>query len=376
MNKGLLLYKTVAIQQLVLIRARVHPFPSQTRKLSSLLPTILGWRRPGKIGSANMERSHSREWLLFLYSYCGSAIHCSKSATIRYNTPITRDRGIFIMEYYMTDERITEYLKALENEERAAATIEKYRRALLSFAAFLSGAAVTPEMIHLWKDDLRASNYAPSTINACLAAVNGFFCFCGWTDCRARFLKIQRRLFRDSRQELTRGEYERLVAAAEAAGDRGLALLMETICSTGIRVSEVQYITVEAAKNGKTEIALKGKIRTILLPSKLCRKLLKYAARQKTASGAIFRTKSGKAMSRYQIWSKMKKLCVRAGVDAGKVFPHNLRHLFATAFYRAYKDIVKLADVLGHSSIETTRIYLVTSAAEHRKQLEQLKLVS
>ena len=131
---------------------------------------------------------------------------------------------------------------------------------------------------------------------------------------------------------------------------------METICSTGIRVSEVQYITVEAAKNGKTEIALKGKIRTILLPSKLCRKLLKFATQKKTASGAIFRTKSGKALSRYQIWSKMKKLCARAGVDAGKVFPHNLRHLFAMVFYRAYKDIVKLADVLGHSSIETMRL--------------------
>ena len=277
------------------------------------------------------------------------------------------------MEYYMTDERIAEYLKALENEERAAATVEKYRRALLSFAAFLSGAAVTPEMIHLWKDDLGASNYAPSTINTYLAALNGFFHFCGWADCCARFLKIQRRLFRDSKQELTRAEYERLVAAA---GDRGLALLMETICSTGIRVSEVQYITVEAAKNGKTEIALKGKIRTILLSSKLCRKLLKFAAQQKTASGAIFRAKSGKALSRYQIWLKMKKLCVRAGVDAGKVFPHNLRHLFATAFYRAYKDIVKLADVLGHSSIETTRIYLATSVAEHRRQLERLRLVS
>ena len=144
------------------------------------------------------------------------------------------------MEYYMTDERITEYLKALENEERAAATVEKYRRALLSFATFLSGAAVTPEMIRLWKDDLREKNYAPSTINTYLAALNGFFHFCGWTDCRARFLKIQRRLFRDSRQELTRGEYERLVAAAEATGDRALALLMETICSTSIRVSEVQ----------------------------------------------------------------------------------------------------------------------------------------
>ena len=235
------------------------------------------------------------------------------------------------MEHYMTSEKIEAYLKELSNEERAAATIEKYRRALLSFAAFLSGAAVTQEMIRLWKDDLREKNYAPSTINTYLAALNGFFHFCGWTDCCARFLKIQRRLFRDSKQELTRAEYERLVAAAEAAGDHGLALLMETICSTGIRVSEVQYITVEAAKNGKTEIALKGKIRTILLPSKLCRKLLKFAARQKTASGAIFRTKSGKAMSRYQIWSKMKKLCACAGVDAGKVFPHNLRHLFATA---------------------------------------------
>ncbi len=140
----------------------------------------------------------------------------------------------------MTDKMVEAYLKALENEERAAATIEKYRRALLSFAAFLCGAKVTSETIRLWKADLRARNYAPSTINACLAALNGFFCFCGWTDCRARFLKIQRRPFRDSRQELTRGEYERLVAAAEATGDRALALLMETICSTSIRVSEVQ----------------------------------------------------------------------------------------------------------------------------------------
>lgn len=192
----------------------------------------------------------------------------------------------------MTDKMVEAYLKALGNEERAAATVEKYRRALLSFATFLSGAAVTPEMIRLWKDDLRARNYVPSTINTYLAALNGFCRFCGWTDCRARFLKIQHRLFRDSRQELTRGEYERLVAAAEATGDRALALLMETICSTSIRVSEVQYITVEAAKNGKTEIALKGKIRTILLPAKLCCKLLKFAARQKTLPAQSFAPKA------------------------------------------------------------------------------------
>ena len=201
---------------------------------------------------------------------------------IPHNTPIKRDRGIFIMEYYMTDERIAEYLKALENEERAAATVEKYRRALLSFAAFLSGAAVTPEMIRLWKDDLRARNYVPSTINTYLAALNGFFRFCGWADCRARFLKIQRRLFRDSKRELTRAEYERLVAAAEAAGDRGLALLMETICSTGIRVSEVQYITVEAAKNGKTEIALiYSQLKRMQRSSCLRQRTLKWVQRHK-----------------------------------------------------------------------------------------------
>ena len=279
-------------------------------------------------------------------------------------------------EHNLTNEQILAFSTALFQAERSQATVEKYLRSVRDFFRYLDGRPVAKSVILDWKDSLRRRGYAPSTVNASLAALNYLLNFLGWSDCCTHYLKIQRRLFRDSKQELTRAEYKRLVAAAEAAGDRGLALLMETICSTGIRVSEVQYITVEAAKNGKTEIALKGKIRTILLPAKLCRKLLKYAARQKTASGAIFRTKSGKAMSRYQIWSKMKKLCVRAGVDAGKVFPHNLRHLFATAFYRAYKDIVKLADVLGHSSIETTRIYLVTSAAEHRRQLEQLKLVS
>jgi len=209
-----------------------------------------------------------------------------------------------------------------------------------------------------------------------LSALNSLLAYLDLNDCRVKFLKIQRRLFRDAGRELTKSDYQSLLDAACRLGRERLGLLVETIGATGIRVSEVRYITVEAVRQGKAEVSLKGKIRVILLPGKLCRKLLKFAARQKTASGAIFRAKSGNAMSRYQIWSKMKKLCERAGVDAEKVFPHNLRHLFATAFYRAYKDIVKLADVLGHSSIETTRIYLVTSVAEHRRQLERLRLVS
>ena len=198
----------------------------------------------------------------------------------------------------------------------------------------------------------------------------------GWEDCRAKFLKIQRRMFRDQSRELTRADYDRLITAAQGRGQARLALLMETICATGIRVSEVRYITVEAAKTGRAEITLKGKIRVILIPGKLCRKLLKYAKKNKTASGEIFLTGNGSRISRRQIWAEMKRLCKYAGVEPSRVFPHNLRHCFAVAFYRACKDIAKLADVLGHSSIETTRIYLLTSGAEHQRQLDRLGLVS
>ena len=176
--------------------------------------------------------------------------------------------------------------------------------------------------------------------------------------------------------EHSRKEYNRLLSTARGQGKARLELLLETICATGIRVSEVQYVTVEAAQQGRTEISLKGKIRTILLPQKLCRKLLKYAKKQKTVSGEIFLTRNGKSLSRKQIWSEMKALCQAAGVEKTKVFPHNLRHLFAAAFYQACKDIVRLADVLGHSSIETTRIYLITTGDEHARLLNQLQLVS
>lgn len=276
----------------------------------------------------------------------------------------------------LTVEQIASYGQFLYREERSSGTIEKYLRDINTFVQWLGDRDVTKELTATWKSCLLEQGYAPVTINSMLSALNGLFKFLGWNECRVKLLKIQRRLFRDTNRELTRSEYDRLLATAKELGRDRLALLIETIGATGIRVSEVKYITVEAARKGKAEISLKGKIRVILLSAKLCRKLLKYAKKQKTASGAIFRTKSGKNLSRRQIWAELKGLCERAGVAPTKVFPHNLRHLFATIFYKACKDIVKLADVLRHSSIETTRIYLVTSGTEHQRQLDRLGLVS
>lgn len=271
---------------------------------------------------------------------------------------------------------LTAYNRWLRQEERADATREKYLRSIRAFAAWLGGAAVTKDAVTEWKSQLVERRQAPSTVNTALAALNGLFRFLGWENCRAKFLKVQRCIFRAPERELTRAEYARLLAAAQSSGDARLALLMESICATGIRVSEVKFLTVEAAQRGRAEVALKGKIRTILLPAKLCRKLLKYARKQKIAHGEIFLTTGGKGMDRRQIWAAMKRLCRKAGVAPSKVFPHNLRHLFATAYYRVYRDIVKLADMLGHSSIETTRIYLVESGAEHQRQLDRLGLIT
>ena len=245
-----------------------------------------------------------------------------------------------------------------------------------AFAAWLGGAPVTKEGATAWKACLTASGFQSGTVNGKLSALNKFFTFLGWPDCRVKYLKIQRRVFRSSERELSREEYARLLETARVLGRERLALLIETICATGIRVSELKYITAESVRDGRTEISLKGKIRTILIPGKLCRKLLKYARKRKIASGEIFLTRSGKNLSRRQIWTEMKALCARAGVERTKVFPHNLRHLFARTFYRACRDVVKLADVLGHSSIETTRIYLISTGAEHARQLERLGLVS
>ena len=275
----------------------------------------------------------------------------------------------------VTKKEIRQFSDALAEEERSAGTIEKYVRDVRRFAVWLDGEEVSRERTAAWRDGLLERGYAPVTINSMVAAVNQFFTFLGWEECKVKALKIQRRLFRDDRRELTREEYQRLLDAAHGLGRERLALLLETICSTGIRVSEVKYITVEAAHAGRAEISLKGKLRTILLPGKLCRKLKKYARQQKTASGEIFLTRSGKSLSRRQIWAEMKRLCKTAGVAPSKVFPHNLRHLFARTFYRVCRDVVKLADVLGHSSVETTRIYLISTGAEHANILRKMRLV-
>lgn len=278
-------------------------------------------------------------------------------------------------KHIIADRQISVFEKYLQSEEREPGTIEKYCRDVRTFAAWLGGRELTKERAVAWKDHLRSAGYAPATINSMLVAVNRFFHFLGWDMFRVKSLRIQRRMFRSKEKELTREEYSRLIETALALGKERLALLIETICATGIRVSEVKYITTEAVRAGRAEVSLKGKIRTILLPNKLCRKLQKYAKKQKTASGEIFLTRSGKGLSRRQIWAEMKSLCRQAGVAPSKVFPHNLRHLFARTFYRACRDVVQLADVLGHSSIETTRIYLVSSGTEHARRLERLGLI-
>jgi len=280
------------------------------------------------------------------------------------------------MEYRTsTVEQIREFSRYLREEERETATIDKYSRDVKDFFIWLKDREISRERIAEWKQHLRRVGRKPVTINGKLSALNKFFSFLGRNDCRIKYLKIQRRLFRSTEKQLSKQEYIRLMETAHSLGRERLALLMETICATGIRVSEVKYITAEAIRAGRTEIALKGKIRTILLPGKLCRKLKKYAGKRKIVSGEVFLTRNGKGMSRRQIWAEMKSLCEKAGVAPSKVFPHNLRHLFARTFYRVCRDVAKLADVLGHSSIETTRLYLISTEAEHVRQMERMGLI-
>ena len=273
-------------------------------------------------------------------------------------------------------EQLENFRRYLQAEERESGTIEKYLREVRGFLRWAGSREVNKPLTTAWKEHLKSQRFQPETVNAKISALNKFLRFLGREDCRVRYLKIQRRLFRRADRELTREDFSRLWSTASAQGKHRLALLMETICATGIRVSEVQYITVEAIQAGRADVSLKGKIRTILLPGKLCRKLQKYAKKQNIVSGEVFLTRNGRGLSRRQIWAEMKALCKAAGVAASKVFPHNLRHLFARTFYKVYKDVARLADVLGHSSIETTRIYLISTGVEHARQLERLGFIS
>ena len=275
----------------------------------------------------------------------------------------------------LTEREFDQFEDYLRHDEREESTIEAYLRSLTRFAEWADGRAVTKELAMEWKTALSESGYRPISVNAMLAAVNKFFTCMGREDCKVKYLKLQRQMFRKSEKDLSKEEYQRLVQAAHEKGDMRMELILETICPTGIRVGELKYITVEAVRAGVAEIALKGKIRTILLPHRLCRKLQKYAKQQKIASGKIFLTQDGLPVSRQSIWTRMKALCEAAGVERSKVFPHNLRSLFARSFYGSCHDVVRLADVLGHSSIETTRIYLMSTGKEYLRQLDKLGLV-
>lgn len=275
----------------------------------------------------------------------------------------------------LTQREFDQFEDYLRHDEREESTIEAYLRSLTRFAEWADGRAVTKELAMEWKAALAEGSYRPISVNAMLAAVNKFFTCMGREDCKVKYLKLQRQMFRKSEKDLSKEEYQRLVQAAHEKGDLRMELILETICATGIRVGELKYITVEAVRAGVAEIALKGKIRTILLPHRLCRKLQKYAKQQKIASGKLFLTQDGLPVSRQSIWTRMKALCEAAGVERSKAFPHNLRSLFARSFYGSCHDVVRLADVLGHSSIETTRIYLMSTGKEYLRQLDKLGLV-
>ena len=275
----------------------------------------------------------------------------------------------------LTSKAVQSFKKYLREEEKSANTIEKYLRDVRAFAEYLGGAEVTKEAVIAYKSKLLAESYAVRSINSMLASLNGLFSFLGWTDCRVKSIKLQRQIYCPEEKELTKAEYMRLVNTAKQKGNERLNLILQTICSTGIRVSELKYITVEAVKCGEAIVSLKGKTRTIFIVRELQKKLLRYAAEQGISSGTIFITRTGRPLSRTNIWREMKGLCEQAGVNPQKVFPHNLRHLFARVFYGIEKDIAKLADILGHSSINTTRIYIISTGDEHRRRMEYMRLI-
>ena len=267
---------------------------------------------------------------------------------------------------------LEEFNRYLLSEEKSALTREKYLRDVMAFLQWLDRRRITKDTVLAYKTDL-IGRYAPASVNSILSSVNSYLRFCGMEHCRVKTLKQQREVFCPEEKELSWKEYQRLLRAAE--NDQRLWLLMQTICATGIRVSEHRFITVEAARLGRATVRGKGKLRTVFLPRKLCTALLRYSMEKGIRSGSVFVTSGGRPLDRSRIWALMKRLCSAANVRKEKVFPHNLRHLFARIYYGEEKDIVRLADILGHSSINTTRIYTRESGEVHRKQIEKMPLL-
>ena len=269
---------------------------------------------------------------------------------------------------------IGEFKKHLILEERSTSTVEKYIRDVKSFADFVNGDEITKETVINYKKYLQ-ENYAVRSVNSMLASINSMFAFLDWHELKVKSIKLQQQIYCPEEKELTKAEYARLCRTANQKHNKRLNLILQTICGTGIRVSELQYITVEAAKQGEAVVNCKSKTRSVFIVKELKQKLLRYAAEQNIKNGIIFVTKTGKAISRTNIWREMKALCAEANVNPQKVFPHNLRHLFARVFYGIEKDIAKLADILGHSSINTTKIYIISTGTEHRMRMENMRLI-
>lgn len=277
------------------------------------------------------------------------------------------------MERVLTQSSIQAFHSWMKSEEKSKNTMEKYIRDVSAFMTYLGSTNITKDIVIAYKNKLIEKDYAARSINSMLASLNSLFVFLGWHDCRVKFIKLQRQIYCPEEKELTKAEYMQLLEASKNQSQ--LKLVMQTICGTGIRVSELRHFTVEAVRCGEIVVRCKGKTRTILIPGKLKKLLLDYAKKNSISSGMIFITKNGKPLDRSNIWAQMKKLCKTAGIKASKVFPHNLRKLFARTFYSIEKDIAKLADILGHSSINTTRIYIMSTSMEHRKKIERLGLV-
>lgn len=274
----------------------------------------------------------------------------------------------------ITKALIKEYEKYLLEEEKARATIEKYIRDVVAFKNWLGARSVEKTAVMEYKQSL-IENYSPASVNSKISSLNNFFVFNEWFKCRIKAIKIQKQIFAKQEKELTKAEYERLLKAAKEKKNDRLYFLMQTICSTGIRISELRFINVSAVRSGKAEIHCKGKLRTVFLPKTLCKMLKEYIKRHNITEGSVFVTKTGKPIDRSNVWSDMKCLCESAGVNKEKVFPHNLRHLFARTYYSLQKDISRLADILGHTNVNTTRIYTMETGIVHRKQIEKLGLL-